>query len=418
MKGFAAHRRSAITISFIVLMVFLLTECINKESNKPATINDSKSEQFAGSAACANCHKDIYNANIHTAHYLTSRPAAQQYIKGNFEKGKNAFVFNDSVIVAMEKRDTAFYQVEYVNSVEQKNRRFDIVTGSGTKGQSYLNWRSHQLFQLPITYFTAEDQWSNSPGYPDKVVFNRPVTSRCLECHTTFIQKTSAPDQESEVFAENSLIYGVDCEKCHGPAAMHVQYQSQNPKETTGRFIINPAVFSRKQKLDMCALCHGGRLSKTKPSFQFQAGDLLSDYFSIDTSLKDANNIDVHGNQYGLLAASECFKKSEMTCNSCHNAHENERGKTALFSQRCMTCHNAEHGNFCKIRTLTRAAIIKNCIDCHMPEQSSKAIAVLLQGAKTPTSATMRTHFIKIYPRETEKVLAMIKETQVKAGSK
>ena len=56
---------------------------------------------------------------------------------------------------------------------------------------------------------------------------------------------------------------GVDCEKCHGPAARHVEFQTQNPKETIAKFIINPAGFSRQQSLDMCALCHGGRLQKT-----------------------------------------------------------------------------------------------------------------------------------------------------------
>ena len=46
---------------------------------------------FAGSESCAGCHKDIYNSHIHTAHYLTTRPALQQYIKGSFETGKNEF---------------------------------------------------------------------------------------------------------------------------------------------------------------------------------------------------------------------------------------------------------------------------------------------------------------------------------------
>ena len=31
--------------------------------------------KFAGSAACASCHKDIYESHIKTAHYLDSRPA-------------------------------------------------------------------------------------------------------------------------------------------------------------------------------------------------------------------------------------------------------------------------------------------------------------------------------------------------------
>lgn len=137
----------------------------------------------------------------------------------------------------------------------------------------------------------------------------------------------------------------------------------------------------------------------------FGPGDTLSNFFSIDSTSNDAVNIDVHGNQYGLLAASKCFKNSVMTCSNCHNPHENETGKLALFSQRCINCHNSEHGNFCKMSDQIGSSIVKNCIDCHMPEQPSRSIAVMLQGASTPTPALMRSHFIKIYPQETKKFL-------------
>lgn len=412
MKGIAIYRRSTITIFLLVLIVFLLTLLINQQKRKAAAGKTATGEQYAGGAVCANCHRSIYESHTNTAHYLTSQPAWEKHIKGSFETGKNIFAFNDSINVVMEKRDTGFYQVQYVNGAERRRRHFDIVVGSGTKGQTYLNWINNRLFQLPITYFTAAQQWSNSPGYPGKAVFNRPITSRCLECHSTYVQKISDPAIEAEEFSKNRILYGVDCEKCHGAAAKHVKFQSENPKETKARYIVNPATLSRQQNLDLCALCHGGRLSKIKPSFDFKAGDKLSDYFLIDTTSKDANNIDVHGNQYGLLAASECFRKSDMTCSSCHNSHENESRKIELFSSRCMTCHNNEHNNFCKMSSSIGSAINKNCIDCHMPEQPSKAIAVFLQGATTPTSAVMRSHFIKIYPEETRKVLAIINKTK------
>ena len=148
--------------------------------------------------------------------------------------------------------------------------------------------KGNQLFQLPITYFTAANEWSNSPGYPDKVVFNRPVTSRCLECHSTYVNTISPPKKEPEEFDHYQILYGVDCEKCHGPGAKHVEYQTQNPKEIKAKYIINPAMLSRQQNLDLCALCHGGRLQKTNPSFEFIAGDKLSNYFVMDdTSVPD-----------------------------------------------------------------------------------------------------------------------------------
>jgi len=49
--------------------------------------------------------------------------------------------------------------------------------------------------------------------------------------------------------------------------------------------------------------------------------------------------------------------------------------------------------------------IASNCIDCHMPELTSRAIMVLQQGDNAPTPASMRTHFITVYPEETKKYL-------------
>ena len=417
MKRYSTCRRSVLISSVIVLVVFLLTKCIDKQKAETAEHLEKLAgkpqpdwSQFAGSASCVGCHKNVYEDHMKTAHYLTSQPAAAKFIKGSFDSGKNKFVFNSGVMVMMEKQQDSFYQVAYLDGEVKHRRQFDVVIGSGTKGQSYLHWSKNALFQLPITFFTPAQQWSNSPGYPDKVVFNRPITSRCLECHSTYVEKISDSKAEPELFDQSRIVYGVDCEKCHGPAAKHVESKKNYPTDTTGDSIINPRNLSRQQNLDLCALCHGGRLNKTKPSFGFTVGDKLTDYFSFDTVGRNVADIDVHGNQFGLLAASKCFQRSEMTCTSCHNPHENEKGKLAVISTRCINCHSIEHGKQCKMTTTIGSTINKNCIDCHMPKQASRSIAVLLQESKMPTAVLMRTHLIKIYPDETKKFLSRIKK--------
>ncbi len=394
-------RRATMVLAGMICCAFLLVTCMNDETvhTQPAEANKLNYEQFAGSQACAGCHKSIFDSHTHTAHYLTSQPASEQSIKGSFEAGKNTFAFNPAAWVAMEKRDSRLYQVEYVNGVEKIAKSVDIVIGSGKRGQTFLSWENNKLFQLPITYFTSAHQWSNSPGYSNKVNFNRPITSRCLECHSTYFDKIPASGNGQEAFSTSNIIYGVSCERCHGPGAAHVQFQTQHPDEKKARYIITTAAFTRAQKLDMCRLCHGGRLAKTKPSFQFESGDTLSHFFVTDTLAKDVTNIDAHGNQYGMLTASKCFKMSSMTCGTCHSPHNNETGNTALFSQRCMNCHSAASNNYCKMAGKAGMENIKkDCISCHMPEQSSRAIMVLLQGQDIPTPALMRSHFIAVYP--------------------
>ncbi len=413
MSQIIKYRFSILTLLVIILCMFFFTECINNEKDKTDSTVAAYYKAFAGAASCINCHTDIYNAHTNTAHFKTSGPATENNIRGSFKAGENTFDYNTGSKVAMEKRGDGFYQVAYINTIEKKSKRFDMVIGSGTKGQSYASWTGNFLFQLPITYFTSAAQWCNSPGYPNKIAFNRPITSRCLECHATYAEKMAAPETGPEAFDKGTVIMGVTCEKCHGPAAKHVAFQTQNPTSKIAKFIINPASFSRQQSLDQCALCHGGRLQKIKPSFEFTAGDKLADYFLIDSLSPDVNSIDVHGNQYGLLKASKCFLKSNtLTCNTCHDPHKNEKGNAAAFSQRCLSCHNDKHADavLCKMTASLGKEINNNCINCHMPQQPSMAIAVMLQGADMPTPALMHTHLIKTYPEETKKILAFIKQ--------
>lgn len=385
-------------------------DSVSEQKPSSTTVSNFGGQEFAGSKTCSTCHQDIYEKHSKTAHFLTSQLASENSIKGSFESGKNSFAFNNSVHVDMEKRNDGYYQVEYYKDSEKKKRRMDIVIGSGTMGQSFLNWRNDHLFQLPITYFAAANTWSNSPGFPDKVVFNRVITSRCLECHTTYTTLASEPDRDPEKFDKSKIIYGVDCEKCHGPAAKHVEYQLSHPNDSMAKFILNPASYTRQQQLDLCALCHGGRLQKTKPSFQFTSGQSLSKYFVVDTTTPNPENIDVHGNQYGLLRASKCFQLSQtLTCNSCHDTHQTERGNTQMFSRRCMNCHDRKQAPFCPLEKTLGAAITSNCIDCHMPVKPSRAIAVFLPNQITPTAALIRSHYIDIYPDETRRAAASLK---------
>jgi Cytochrome c554 and c-prime len=410
------YHRSGLVLFIIVMSMFIFVTCIDhgkeqKLVNENVSDEQTEFEDYAISLKCAGCHNEIYKNHIKTAHYLSGQPATEEFIKGSFKKGGNTYRYSPSILLAMEKRGSGYYQIAYYKDVEKKAMRFDIVIGSSVMGQSFLTWRKNRLYQLPITYFTAANQWSNSPGFPsEKVLIDRPITSRCLECHTTFAKGISGPALEPVEFDHNKIIYGIDCQKCHGPAAKHVEYQTLNPQEKNAKYIINPSKLTRLQQLDICALCHGGNIQKTKPSFEFTAGKTLSDYFTIDSLNNDivinGSGIDVHGNQVGLLKASKCFRMSStMTCNTCHNTHNNERGKKELFSQRCITCHNPTSD---KLNTPTHAlitAIEKNCIDCHMPAQPSKSIAVFLQGEETPKASLLRTHYIGIYADQSKKYL-------------
>jgi hypothetical protein len=408
LRKIAYNRLGLVAILFTAGIIFL-SRCVQRDSKETASQEKLKKEKiFSGSDACKNCHKEIYEDHLASFHHLTSQPSSAANIKGSFSEGKNKFYFGPNIYIAAEKRDSGMYQVAYSNGIEKVARRFDFTVGSGKRGQTYLYWHDNYIFQLPLTYFTSTNEWTNSPGYSNKAQFNRPVTIRCLECHATNFVDQSNKQSMADEFSKQGIVLGVECEKCHGPGTDHINFHNQHPNEKTAHDIINPASFSRLQKLDMCRLCHGGKLNKIQPSFSFTAGDKLSDYFNADSA--DISTIDVHGNQYGMLAASKCFRGSQMTCNSCHDPHKNQSKDLIGFADKCVTCHSEPAGKQCKISHQVSANFLKqNCVDCHMPELPSKTIMVLRQGEDIPTSAYMRSHFISIYRDESQKLMHQLK---------
>jgi hypothetical protein len=390
-------------ILLITACVVLFATCIDDEKKKlpaegpaiqQAAIQKPDYDLYSGSEKCASCHRDVYEKHTATSHFLTTLPATEKTIKGSFKKGKNIFSYNPDLYIEIEKRDSGLFQVVYYKGQEKIAIPFDIIIGSGIKGQSFMYWRDNRLFQMPLTYFSMAGQWANSPGFPGKVQFDRPITSRCLECHSTYADVITPFEKEPEEFNHKKMILGIGCEKCHGPGAKHIDFHLQNKQDTQAKFIVNPASLSRQQQLDLCALCHGGRKQRIQPSFTFTAGDTLNNYFQPGNTSFGA--VDVHGNQHALLASSKCFKMSEtMTCNTCHDPHENERGKLAVFSQRCTNCHNTPHKQI-PGKNISVISLQKNCIDCHMPSKPSNTI-VLMTGQGEQKAAKFRSHFISIY---------------------
>src|ERR1700676_558640 len=238
-----------IVIVIIVALIYLgTTMCDSLNKDRPLTeIKHPKGKAFAGSETCKNCHRDIFESHLHTSHYLTSGPATPAKVLGSFEDGSNMYYLNNFLKVGMFKTSDTMIQVGYIEDREVLRKPIDIVIGSGRKGQTYLFWQNNRLFQLPVSYYTPLKSWCSSPGYPDnQILFNREISIRCLECHGTYFKSEKIEGREE--YDKNQMIFAVDCERCHGPAADHVKFQRENPDTKQARYIINPALLSSQQK--------------------------------------------------------------------------------------------------------------------------------------------------------------------------
>jgi hypothetical protein len=397
-------------VAIICALLFCVSyfQCTNKQSDDP------RGDVYAGTAACIKCHNNLYSSYLHTAHYMASAPANVTTVHGSFEKKSNVFDFDASQKIIMEKRDSGLFQTYYLNGKIKKSHRFDIVLG-GVKGESYLFWNGNGLNQLPVSYYTKLNKWLLSPRFvPGYVNFDRVITSRCLECHASYIGDLPGQTQQlntAEQFDKNSLVYSVDCERCHGPGARHADFQTNNPEVKTAKFITRFSSLPRARRMDLCAVCHSGNKSAMlKPTFGFKPGDTLSNFKLPELSnATDTSRLDVHGNQVQLLESSKCFIKSKMDCATCHDTHQNQRGNTILFTQKCLGCHSESGHNYCKMASTLDAKLIKtNCIQCHMPALTSNAIISTTVDKASFADIQVHTHHIAIYPKQAKKILEMI----------
>jgi hypothetical protein len=401
------YKHSAGIVALIVLLIVLLSQCISRP--RKAAVKDVRGPAYAGAPACMACHKHIHESYLATAHRNTSAWPSPETIKGSFEPGKNAFHYRPDVKVVMEPRNNGLFQVVYMNGTEKQAFPFGVVMGSGRKAQTYLYWYGENVFQLPVSYSVWANSWVNSPGYPaNQVRFDRLINIGCFECHGSYIERKGT-QQEGErlvdYFDRRKTIYGMDCERCHGPAAQHVNFHTEHPQEKQAHHMPIYKKLLRQQQLDLCAQCHSGAHTTKNSIFYFAPGDSLGQYFSsaIPTGATMAN-LDVHGNQYQLLTASRCFTGSKtLTCTSCHNTHVQERDNLVVLSQRCMSCHNQVAHSF--ESRLPLKVINNNCIDCHMPALPSNVISMKEEHKTDAHANLVRTHLIKIYPEVTKRLM-------------
>src|SRR5258708_16436996 len=287
MPANSGTRRTArwIGAGLVFLLLWMLVAVLRGTypfSAQPATDKGSQHDKrpettrdYVRDEASNSCHQDKAGTYHQTAHAHTSSLPSKDSIHGSFRPGSNTLeTTNPNLSFLMESSPEGFFQTALVKSspsvVNTRKARFDIVIGSGRKGQTYLYWDEDKLFQLPVTYWTELGEWMNSPGYIDGTAnFERSIGPRCFECHASLFEPLVPPVPPFNRYNKTSVVLGMSCERCHGPGREHVsRYRSASPPRSgAGTAIINPARLSRDRQMDVCALCHGGVGKTLAPTF-------------------------------------------------------------------------------------------------------------------------------------------------------
>jgi hypothetical protein len=407
------HKRWFRVILVILVAASLFQYCVQR---KLPEFNDPRGKAYAGSETCVGCHANVVAAYAANAHGASTQPVTAASMLGSFSPDSNRFQYTPTVSVRMEAREGKFFQTAYSHDTMKASFPFDLVIGSGRKAQTFLYWNEKNAYQLPVSYSVVGKCWVNSPNYPsDRVRFDRVIPVGCFECHASYIERTGAREEKGyrvDEFDATKIIYGIDCERCHGPAAAHVAYQQDHPAEKVAKYIGSFKQLSNIQRMEACATCHSGLHEPIRSPFYFRPGNSLKDFYHPDTTNVSPSKLDVHGNQYQLLMESKCFKGAiqTMSCNSCHDPHSMERNNMKVFSTRCMSCHQQNTPSFCSFEPKVGATIVNNCIDCHMPATPSRLISLQAEGKADHIQNLVRSHLIGIYPDATRKQLRSIRD--------
>jgi len=344
---------------------------------------DPKNE-YVGVEACQPCHSKITQSYLQTGMGKSMYPPSQDNLIERF--GEKETVYDaqlDMHYQALWRGDRFYireYRIDDKDTLHQRSEEVDYVVGSGHQTRSYLIQKEGYLYEAPITWYVNKAIWDLSPGYDvSNARFDREIGLTCMACHTGYVDRAEGSKNRYRYISE-----GIDCEKCHGPGAIHIQKieagQMIDVGMETDYSIVNPAKLPIQKQFDVCQQCHlqginvlddGKEMADFRPAM---ALDELGDVFVEVDPDQNAFGIASHAQR---LQQSQCFiqSKGKLTCTTCHDPHKSiSQTEVDVFSRQCQSCHQSGMEKLCSEERDKLSAENNNCISCHMPSGGTSDI--------------------------------------------
>ena len=338
--------------------------------------------EYAGSAACKNCHQAEYDRWSKSHHYLAMLPADEDSVRGLFDGSSLEFHGVPSVLT---KRGDVF---EVETSTDKGREIIQIAYTFGAYPlQQYLVERERGKLQaLNIAwddrpsasggqrwYHLREKLDDDSPFFWTRHLQN--WNAGCAECHSTGVAINY--DRRQKSYQTNFSDVNVGCEACHGPGQNHIETASSgNPSALVNlgqgmqwSYAANDQIASGKglrddSYLGMCGGCHSRRriIGEINPGQdfreQYQISFLEEGLYYPDGQIQDEVFV------LGSFMQSRMYQ-SGVTCMNCHDAHD---GKIKIKGDGlCAQCHSPKV--FDQISHAGHTREQAKCVDCHMPER-------------------------------------------------
>ena len=330
--------------------------------------NSEPDVSFVGADACGDCHEEVYQAWSGSAHGLALADVDPELEPsgGSFFDKQNRRRYH------IEHRDGQFWHSEALvkpngDELPLAEHPVRYVMGSGRFSRSYLIDVDGFLMESPCTWYTARPGWGLSPGYEQyNLGFERPAEVRCVGCHAG----RSLPVQNSP-HRLTILTEAIDCERCHGPGALHVQLQQEELVADQG--IAHPGKLPRTRAEDICAQCHfHGEATvsvRGRELDDFRPGMVLEDFLIHYAFDSPDPRMTVVGH-FEQMRLSPCYQQTqEFTCTTCHDPHH----RTSAFDvqaetrRQCVACHTPDTCGV-PVEERLQSHPEDHCAHCHMPQ--------------------------------------------------
>ena len=302
---------------------------------------------YIGSEKCASCH--IHHGELQKSHRmaLTSQRATRQNLDLWFapERLEKPVEWPSSEPSSPMRYRREGERVFLEGRDPQGGARAEVeaVFGSGNRGFTPIAMGGNGIRELRVTFMGPKDCWTLTPGAADDpdplgYVRSHETSVNCLGCHTTAL-----------AWAEDRLdldrtVFGIGCERCHGPGSAHVEAILEGKGAP---MIYNPGRLRGGEQVRFCGQCHRlpadlepHNVLKADPSTARHAGA-------------------------GLML-SACFRRSPpestITCLDCHSPHRNIDRARDGFNRPCARCHPSPE----KVHRSAAVLASSDCVACHM----------------------------------------------------
>ncbi len=324
-------------------------------------------------AACAGCHRAIYEHYEATPMARASGAAMDGLIEGSFlhdVSGVHYKIFARDGAGWLSYTRPATAAGGYLNG-EVKLAYF---IGSNTRGRTYLFERDGYWFETPVNWYAKKRVWDMAPNYLNahEMPLTLLVDANCLHCHVTGVA-AALPGARNHFAGAPFAHGGIGCASCHGDAAEHVRTRGKAP-------VLNPVKLDAARRDSVCLQCHlegetavyrlGHSLATYRP------GAALFDSVAYFVHQGEVGSEGRATSQYEALLQSACKRASgnRMTCTTCHDPHASETTASAaqrvvFYRAKCLSCHTGA-----KFATAHHPEQ-PDCASCHMPRSKSEDIA-------------------------------------------